>query len=50
MVNDHPLFYLWVNIDTREHKKAPKSQNIAVGPEGLRPGNYKDPIPRYSKG
>ena len=25
---------MWFNIDTRGHKKNPKSQNIAVGPEG----------------
>ena len=24
---------MWFNIDTKEHKKARKSQNIAVGPE-----------------
>ena len=30
---------MWFNIDTRGHKKAQKSQNIAVGPE--------DPPPRY---
>ena len=24
---------MWFNIDTRGHKKAQKSQNIAVGPE-----------------
>ena len=24
---------MWFNIDTRRHKKAPKSQNISVGPE-----------------
>ena len=28
-----PLFYMWFSIDSRGHKKAPKSQNIAVGPE-----------------
>ena len=26
---------MWFNIDTRGHKKAPKSQNIAVGPGQL---------------
>ena len=26
------LNYMWVNIDTRRHKKAVNSQNISVGP------------------
>ena len=37
-----PLFYMWFNIVTRGHKKAPKGQ--------LDPGNYKDPKPRVTKG
>ena len=28
-----PIFYMGFNIVTRGHKKAPKCQNIAVGPE-----------------
>ena len=45
-----PLFYMGFNIDTRGHKKAQKRQNIAVGPEDPRPGNYQDPKPRVTKG
>ena len=44
-----PLFYIGLNIVTRGHKKAPKCQNIAVGPEDP-PGNYQDPKPRVTKG
>ena len=29
----NPLFSVWVNFYTREHKKAPKSLNVAVGPQ-----------------
>ena len=29
---------MWINIDTRGHKKAQKWQNIAVGPEAPPPG------------
>ena len=45
-----PLFYMWFNIVTRGHKEAPKSQNIAVGPEDPPPGNYQDPKLRVTKG
>ena len=41
---------MWFNIDTRGHKKAKKSQNIAVGPEDPPLGNYQDPKPRVTKG
>ena len=37
------LFYMRFNIDTRGPKKAPKSQNIAVG-------IYQDPKPWVTKG
>ena len=33
MVNNYPLTLYVVNIDTRGHEKAPKSQNIALGPD-----------------
>ena len=45
-----PLFYIWVNIDTRGHTKAPKSLNIAVGPQDPPPDFYQDPICRVTKG
>ena len=41
-----PLFYMGFNIVTMGHKKAPKYQNIAVGPEDPHPGylpGYKTP-------
>ena len=31
--NDPIILYMWLNIVTMGHKKAPKSQNIAEGPE-----------------
>ena len=37
-----PFLYIWANIDTRGHTEAPKSINIAVGPQdppGLLPGS-----------
>ena len=33
----YPMFYIWVNIDTRGHAKAPESLNIAVGPQDPSP-------------
>ena len=33
MVSNYLLTLMWVNIDTKWHKEAQKSQSIAMGPE-----------------
>ena len=40
---------MWVNIDNMRHEKAPKSQNIVVGPEDPSPHNqFFDPETSFS--
>ena len=46
-----PFFYIWVNINIREHNRVPKNQN-SWGSWGLPrpPGKYQDPKTPVHKG